>query len=236
MTTANAAAPHHSRLIILGSGPAGYTAAIYAARAMLEPVLIAGMQQGGQLTITTDVENYPGFADPIQGPWLMQQMEEQAKKLGTKVVNDIMKYGKVQRALLGVSIQEITQDLVDEKNLKDLKGVYVADVIEKGAAAKAGIENLKFTYQNDQNTSSQIDIIILKINTNIRDFSQKLQYLQSKSKYNYTTPLQNYDLHSVKIDNGQNEYVTPNDHATQNDYTNQQVYDEENIQGDNESI
>lgn len=86
--TAASAAPLHSKLIIIGAGPAGYTAAIYAARAMLEPVLIAGFEPGGQLMITTDVENYPGFAEPIQGPWLMEQMRLQAEHVGAKLVAD----------------------------------------------------------------------------------------------------------------------------------------------------
>ena len=116
-------APVHAKVVIIGSGPAGYTAAIYAARAMLEPILIQGIQPGGQLTITTDVENYPGFADVIQGPWLMEQMEKQAVHVGTKIVSDlVIKLDTSQRPF------RLTCDSGD---------VYLADVVILATGAQA---------------------------------------------------------------------------------------------------
>src|ERR1700745_2824415 len=116
-------APVHAKVVIIGSGPAGYTAAIYAARAMLEPVMIQGIQPGGQLTITTDVENYPGFADVIQGPWLMEQMEKQAAHVGTKIVTDL-----VTKLELGQRPFRLTCDSGD---------VYLAETVVLATGAQA---------------------------------------------------------------------------------------------------
>ena len=114
----------HAPVLIIGSGPAGYTAAVYAARAMLKPVLVAGLQQGGQLMITTDVENYPGFADPIQGPWLMEQMLKQAEHVGTEIVNDL--------------ITEVNLDVRPFRLKSDSGTEYTCDalIIATGAQAK----------------------------------------------------------------------------------------------------
>jgi len=114
----------HAKIVIIGSGPAGYTAAIYAARAMLEPILIQGIQPGGQLTVTTDVENYPGYADVIQGPWLMEQMARQAAHVGTRIVTD-----HVNKAALDRRPFRLTCDSGD---------IYVSDalVIATGAQAR----------------------------------------------------------------------------------------------------
>ena len=123
-------AAKHSKVIILGSGPAGYTAAIYAARAMLKPVMIQGNQPGGQLTITTDVENYPGFADVIQGPWLMEQMRAQAEHVGTEIIMDY-----IVKVDLGVRPFRLEGDSGDR---------YTCDalIIATGAQAKwLGIES-----------------------------------------------------------------------------------------------
>lgn len=120
---------HHSKLLIIGSGPAGYTAAIYGARALLEPTLISGIQPGGQLTITTDVENYPGFADPIQGPWLMEQMQKQAENVGTKMIYDTIVEADVKAKPIRL--------------VGDSGDIYTADalIIATGAQAKwLGIE------------------------------------------------------------------------------------------------
>ena len=114
----------HAPVLIIGSGPAGYTAAIYAARALLRPVLIAGLQQGGQLMITTDVENYPGFADPIQGPWLMGEMQKQAEHVGAEIVYDI--------------VTNVDLDVRPFRITTDSGAVWTADalIVATGAQAK----------------------------------------------------------------------------------------------------
>jgi len=115
---------YHSKVLIIGSGAAGYTAAIYAARANLEPVLVRGLQPGGQLTITTDVENYPGFAEAIQGPWLMEQMEAQARHVGTKMIED--------------TVVEVDFESRPFKAIGDGGNVYTGDtmIIATGASAR----------------------------------------------------------------------------------------------------
>ena len=105
----------HSKVLIIGSGPAGYTAAVYAARAMLKPMLVHGMEPGGQLSTTTDVENYPGFSKVIQGPWLMDQMKDQAKAVGTDMIQDHIKkvdLSKKPFEATGDSGQEYTADSI----------------------------------------------------------------------------------------------------------------------------
>ncbi len=121
---------HHTKVLIIGSGAAGCTAAVYAARANLKPIMIHGMQPGGQLTITTDVENYPGFAEAIQGPWLMEQMEAQAENVGTEIVNDV--------------VTEINFSARPFKCTCDSGDVYTGDtlIISTGASARwLGLES-----------------------------------------------------------------------------------------------
>ena len=125
----NQSATKHTKVLILGSGPAGYTAAVYAARAMLKPVLVHGIQPGGQMTITTDVENYPGYAEVIQGPWLMDQMKEQAKAVGTELIEDHIK----------------SVDLLKKpfKAIGDSGKIYTADALIISTGAQARWLNLK---------------------------------------------------------------------------------------------
>jgi thioredoxin reductase (NADPH) len=113
----------HAKVVIIGSGPAGYTAAVYAARAMLDPILIQGIEPGGQLTVTTDVENYPGFADVIQGPWLMEQMAKQAAHVGTKLVADHVNAIDLKRRPFRIEC--------------DSGDIYVADALILATGAKA---------------------------------------------------------------------------------------------------
>ena len=119
-----------SNVIIIGSGPAGYTAAIYAARANLKPILVSGFQPGGQLTITTDVENYPGYEDPIQGPWLMDQMQKQAAHVGTEIINS-----QVTEVFLNEDVKKLNLDNGTTLNAKTV-------IISTGAQARwLGLEN-----------------------------------------------------------------------------------------------
>lgn len=115
--------PNKEKILIIGSGPAGYTAAIYAARAGLAPLLISGLEPGGQLTITTEVENFPGFENPIQGPWLMEQMKKQAETYGTRILNDYVK---------SVDFHAKTHKILTEKSVFESHTVVIAT----GAKAK----------------------------------------------------------------------------------------------------
>ncbi len=119
----------HTKVLIIGSGPAGYTAAVYAARAMLKPILVYGIEPGGQLTTTTDVENYPGFAESIQGPWLMEQMKEQAKAVGTELIED---------HISSVNLKSSPFEAVGDSGKK-----YTADAIIISTGAQARWLNLK---------------------------------------------------------------------------------------------
>ena len=119
----------HTKVLIIGSGPAGYTAAVYSARAMLKPILVHGMQPGGQLTITTDVENYPGFAEVIQGPWLMDQMKDQAKAVGTEMIED---------HIASVNLKSKPFEAIGESGHK-----YTADSIIISTGAQARWLNIK---------------------------------------------------------------------------------------------
>ncbi len=125
----NQSATKHTKVLILGSGPAGYTAAVYAARAMLKPVLVHGVQPGGQMTITTDVENYPGYAEVIQGPWLMDQMKEQAKAVGTELIED--------------HIKSVDLSKNPFKAIGDSGKIYTADSLIISTGAQARWLNLK---------------------------------------------------------------------------------------------
>ena len=120
---------HTTKTLIIGAGPAGYTAAIYAARANLKPILVQGMQPGGQLTITTDVENYPGFAGAIQGPWLMEQMHAQAEHVGTQLISD---------TIVGVDFKASPKKAVGESG-----DVYLADTIIIATGAQARWLNIE---------------------------------------------------------------------------------------------
>ena len=119
----------HTKVLIIGSGPAGYTAAVYAARAMLKPILVYGIEPGGQMSTTTDVENYPGFADVIQGPWLMEQMRDQAKVVGTELIED---------HIASVNLKSTPFEIIGDSGQK-----YTADSIIISTGAQARWLNLK---------------------------------------------------------------------------------------------